>query len=459
MTHITRIGFCIVCLVATGMWIGEETHAQRGRGGGGRGGGGISRGGGGISRPSAGRSPSMSRPSVSRPSTRPSPSRPTISRPSTGLPSSSRPSTGRPATGLPSTGRPSTGLPSGGRPSTRPSQGQLNNFLNLDRPGSRPGTRPGGGAAGDFLQNRPAQLPSTGQRPGTGTPGNRPGGGNNIGNDVNINIGNRPNVGNNVGNRPVNLPANRLPGAGHGPGHRPPGTRPPGYRPPGTRPPDYRPPGYRPPYHGHLPRYGAGYWGRQAAYHWGWHNHAHNWWKWATAATVTRWVVRGFGQPIYYSYGDNIYYEGDNVYYNNEVVATTDEYAEQAQTIASNVPDVAPDKVEWMSLGVFALTQKDDDSVEDSTLFLQLAISKEGIIAGTFQNTATDQSFEVQGTIDTKSQRAAWGPVGEDWPIMETGIYNLSENQAGALLHFADGQTQEWSMVRLDEPAETDQNQ
>jgi len=174
---------------------------------------------------------------------------------------------------------------------------------------------------------------------------------------------------------------------------------------------------------------------------------------------VTRWVVRGFGQPVYYSYGDNLYYQDDNVYYNNEVVATSDEYAEQAQTIASNVPDVAPDKVEWMPLGIFALTQKDDDSVEDSTLFLQLAISKEGIIAGTFQNTATDKSFEVQGTIDTESQRAAWGPVGEDWPIMETGIYNLSENQAGALLHFADGQTQEWSMVRLDEPTETDQNQ
>ena len=174
---------------------------------------------------------------------------------------------------------------------------------------------------------------------------------------------------------------------------------------------------------------------------------------------MTRWVVGGFGQPVYYSYGENLYYEGDTVYYNNEPVATTEEYAEQAQTIASSVPDVAPDEVEWMPLGIFALTQKDDDSVEDSTLFLQLAISKEGIIAGTFQNTATDKSFEVQGTIDTESQRAAWGPVGEDWPIMETGIYNLSENQAGALLHFADGQTQEWSMVRLDEPAEGDQNQ
>lgn len=104
-----------------------------------------------------------------------------------------------------------------------------------------------------------------------------------------------------------------------------------------------------------------------------------------------------------------------------------------------------------MPLGVFALTNKDGD-VEDSTLFLQLAISKEGIIAGTFQNTATDKSFEVEGTIDADSQRAAWGPVDQDWPIMETGIYNLTENECDALIHFANGQTQQWTMSRLDEP-------
>jgi len=107
-----------------------------------------------------------------------------------------------------------------------------------------------------------------------------------------------------------------------------------------------------------------------------------------------------------------------------------------------------------MPLGVFALTEK-DGSVEDSTLFLQLAISKEGIIAGTFQNTATDKSFEVEGTIDRDSQRAAWGPVGESWPIMETGVYNLTESDVDALLHFADGETQQWSMARLDEPEDT----
>ena len=135
-------------------------------------------------------------------------------------------------------------------------------------------------------------------------------------------------------------------------------------------------------------------------------------------------------------------------------MGTAEEYAGQAQAIAQSVPEVQADKVEWMPLGVFALAEKDATSAEDSTMFLQLAISKEGIIAGTFQNTSTDASFEVQGTIDTESQRAAWGPVDKSWPIMETGIYNLSENEAGTLLHFEDGTTQEWTMFRLEEPKE-----
>ena len=159
------------------------------------------------------------------------------------------------------------------------------------------------------------------------------------------------------------------------------------------------------------------------------------------------------GTPIYYDYGTNLYYEGGNVVYNGQVVATADQYAQQAQAIVSSIPEVDAKKVEWLPLGVFALTDGYGDA-EDSTLFLQLAISKERIIAGTFRNTATDSVFEVEGTIDEKSQRAAWGPVGEEWPIMETGIFNLTENEAGALLHFADGQTQQWTMVRLDDPQE-----
>lgn len=153
-----------------------------------------------------------------------------------------------------------------------------------------------------------------------------------------------------------------------------------------------------------------------------------------------------------YNYGDNCYYEGDTVYYEGEAIATADEYSAQAQAIAANVPDVTPDDVEWMPLGVFALTQDGEDKGAEPTLFLQLAISKEGIIAGSFQNKATDEAFEVEGTIDKDSQRAAWGPVGKSWPIMETGIQNLTEDECPALLHFEDGTTQQWLMVRLEEP-------
>jgi hypothetical protein len=166
---------------------------------------------------------------------------------------------------------------------------------------------------------------------------------------------------------------------------------------------------------------------------------------------VTGWLVgRWNSPPVFFDFGGNLFFEGDNVFFNDEIIGTTEEFALQAQEIAANVPDVNPEDVQWMPLGVFALTQ-DGASAEDATLFLQLAISKEGIIAGTFQNTATDESFEVQGTIDEESQRAAWVKVDADWPIMETGIFNLTENDAGALLHFESGETQLWEMIRLDE--------
>lgn len=168
---------------------------------------------------------------------------------------------------------------------------------------------------------------------------------------------------------------------------------------------------------------------------------------------MTSWCVApDFGTPVYYDYGTNIYYEGDDVVYNDEVIATADEYAAQAQDIATGIPDdIDPADVQWLPLGVFALSS-DPESTEDATLFLQLAISKEGLIAGTVQNTSTEDSFEVEGTVDRDSQRAAWGPVGESWPIMETSLFSLTESEASALIHFKDGQTQQWTMVRMDNP-------
>jgi hypothetical protein len=55
---------------------------------------------------------------------------------------------------------------------------------------------------------------------------------------------------------------------------------------------------------------------------------------------------------------------------------------------------------------------------------------------------------------DKVSQRSAWTVAGQQRPLIETGISNLTQDTAPVLIHFADGQPQQWLLVRLDEPKE-----
>lgn len=170
---------------------------------------------------------------------------------------------------------------------------------------------------------------------------------------------------------------------------------------------------------------------------------------------MTTWFTGyGYSEPIYYNYGNNVYYQDDTVYYGDQPVATADEYADQAEQIATSIPaDVQPAPEDWMPLGVFALSPSDESSASSApTMFLQLAVSKEGIISGTLQNTTANTVKAIEGMVDKQSQRAAWTVQGETRPIMETGIGNLTQDTVPALVHFADGTTQQWLLVRLEKP-------
>jgi hypothetical protein len=153
---------------------------------------------------------------------------------------------------------------------------------------------------------------------------------------------------------------------------------------------------------------------------------------------------------VYYDYGGNIYYEGDTVYVNDQPAGSADVYAEQVQAQANSVPaDIDAESIEWMPLGVFALVQSDQ---EEPTMFLQLAVSKEGIIGGTYQNTTTDSAQSVEGMVDKNTQRAAW-TIGENKnTVLETGVYGLTQDETPVQVHFGDDRTQQWLMVRLEEP-------
>ena len=171
----------------------------------------------------------------------------------------------------------------------------------------------------------------------------------------------------------------------------------------------------------------------------------------ATWGSVGSWCGYS-GEPTSYGYGENVYYSEGQVYYGDQPIATTEEYAQQAAEIATTEPAAAPDKAEWLPLGVFAITQDGQASGAEPSLYMQLAISKQGVIAGTLKNSLTGKAESLEGMADQKSQRVAWVISGQDRPIAETGLSNLTQDAAPALIHFADGQTQQWLLVRIPEP-------
>ena len=148
-----------------------------------------------------------------------------------------------------------------------------------------------------------------------------------------------------------------------------------------------------------------------------------------------------------------MYYENNAVYIDGQQYASAEQYYDEATEIATSVPEMTDEQateMEWMPLGVFALTA---EGVNASSMYLQLAVSREGVIAGTFYNESTGATHPVEGMVDEKTQRAAWKAADGTNPdlVMETGIYNLTQDQAEVLVHFGPEKTQTALMVRLEE--------
>jgi hypothetical protein len=162
--------------------------------------------------------------------------------------------------------------------------------------------------------------------------------------------------------------------------------------------------------------------------------------------------------PVYYDYGTTVVYEGDTVYVNGEVAGTAEQYTQQAEQLASTGQQaVTSDKGEdWEPLGVFALVQGEEKT---SYNIFQLAINKEGIIKGNYYNALTDASEPVSGSVDKKTQRAAWSVGKNKTPIYEAGIANLTQDESTVLVHFGKGQAQQFILVRVEQQPEAGSGQ
>ena len=130
-------------------------------------------------------------------------------------------------------------------------------------------------------------------------------------------------------------------------------------------------------------------------------------------------------------------------------MATAEEYYEQASDIADQGGQEASDAAEWQSLGVWAMVQGEQT---DSNKILQLAVNKDGVIRGNHYDALTETTLPIQGSIDKKTQRAAWTVGDNDEVVYETAAYNLTQEETEMLIHFNKDSTQQWSLVRLEAP-------
>ena len=143
-------------------------------------------------------------------------------------------------------------------------------------------------------------------------------------------------------------------------------------------------------------------------------------------------------------------YENNSVYINGEEVATSDEFAQSAMALASIAPPAdteQAEQTEWLPLGTFAISTNEKDV--DPSRVIQLAVNKQGIVSGTMFNSQSDQSYTVQGRVDKQTQRVAFRVGESENVVLESGLYNLTQDEAPVLAHFGEDKTENWLLVRL----------
>jgi hypothetical protein len=176
---------------------------------------------------------------------------------------------------------------------------------------------------------------------------------------------------------------------------------------------------------------------------------ANNAWRAATWNSVGAWMDYAQTAPIFYDYGNNVSYEDNSVYVNGQDAGTTQQYYGQASALAqSGAAAEAPPDGDWLPLGVFALT-KDDE--KNSIVTIQLAVNKQGVIRGNYTDTATEKTMVIQGAVDKQTQRVAFTVGNNKSNLIETGLYNLTKDEAPALVHVGNDKTAQYLLVRLDQ--------
>jgi hypothetical protein len=156
------------------------------------------------------------------------------------------------------------------------------------------------------------------------------------------------------------------------------------------------------------------------------------------------------GYAPYYDYGENVIYQEDGVYIDGEKAYSAEEYSDKAEHLAEAGREAKVEKEgDWLPLGVFAMVRGEENT---SNHIFQLAVNKQGVIRGNYYDAVTDNTSVVAGSVDQKTQRAAWTVGDRKTPVYEAGIANLTKNETTMLVHYEKGRAEQFSLIRIEEP-------
>ena len=168
-------------------------------------------------------------------------------------------------------------------------------------------------------------------------------------------------------------------------------------------------------------------------------------WLGTTWSGVNTWF--GTAWPVNpYDYGDNITYQNNYVCYNGQPIATAQQYAQAATDLADQGQAEVSSDAQWLPLGVFGLLEPGQTSAK---MTVQLAVDKQGVVRGNYYNLTDKKTLPIQGAVNKSTQRIAWTIGDNKDMVLDTGLYNLTEDETTVLVHYGSERTAQWMMVRL----------
>lgn len=83
---------------------------------------------------------------------------------------------------------------------------------------------------------------------------------------------------------------------------------------------------------------------------------------------------------------------------------------------------------------------------------LQLAINKDGMVRGNYLNQLTNETSQVFGALDKKTQRVSWTIGSNNTTVFDAMLADLVRDDSQVLVHYGPQNTKAMALIRLPAP-------